>query len=102
ADRLPRGHATGGGYTIWLVGADAPLITLGYAVTAHTTVIHQSWTLLDSYPDVLLATTGGLLLVMTAVVSARAVRLRMRYETWYYLHLYTYLAVGLAFSHQFA
>ena len=26
----------------------------------------------------------------------------MRYETWYYLHLYTYLAVALAFSHQFA
>ncbi len=39
---------------------------------------------------------------MTAIVSARAVRHRMRYETWYYLHFYTYLAVALAFSHQFA
>ena len=27
---------------------------------------------------------------------------RLRYETWYYLHLYTYLALALAFSHQFA
>jgi predicted ferric reductase len=26
----------------------------------------------------------------------------MRYETWYYLHFYTYLAVALAFSHQFS
>jgi ferredoxin-NADP reductase len=26
----------------------------------------------------------------------------LRYETWYYLHFYTYLAVALAFSHQFA
>jgi ferredoxin-NADP reductase len=26
----------------------------------------------------------------------------MRYETWYYLHFYTYLAAALAFSHQFA
>jgi ferredoxin-NADP reductase len=32
----------------------------------------------------------------------RAARKRMRYETWYYLHFYTYLAVALAFSHQFA
>ena len=32
----------------------------------------------------------------------RAARRRMRYETWYYLHLYTYLAIALAFSHQFA
>jgi ferredoxin-NADP reductase len=36
------------------------------------------------------------------LVSMRAARRRMRYETWYYLHLYTYLAIALAFSHQFA
>jgi predicted ferric reductase len=102
ADRLARWHSTGGRYTIGLVVAHVLLITWGYAVTAHTSVTHQAWTLLDSYPDVLLATTAGLLLVMTAVASARAVRPRMRYETWYYLHFYTYLAVALAFSHQFA
>jgi ferredoxin-NADP reductase len=26
----------------------------------------------------------------------------MRYETWYYLHLYTYLAIALSFAHVFA
>lgn len=99
---LARWHATGGRYAVGLVVAHALLITWGYAVTAHTSVTHQAWTLLDSYPDVLLATAGGLLLVMTGVVSARAARRRMRYETWYYLHLYTYLAAALAFSHQLA
>ena len=102
ADRLARWHSLGGRYVVGLVVAHALLITWGYAVTAHTTVTHQAWTLLDSYPDVLLATTAGLLLVMTGIASARAVRPRMRYETWYYLHFYTYLAVALAFSHQFA
>ena len=102
ADRLARWHSAGGRYTVGLVVAHALLITWGYAVTAHTTVTHQAWTLLDSYPDVLLATTAGLLLVMTAIASARAVRPKLHYETWYYLHLYTYLAVALAFSHQFA
>jgi predicted ferric reductase len=102
ADRLARWHAMGGRYVIGLVVAHTLLITWGYAVTAHTTVIRQGWTLLDSYPDVLLATMAGLLMVMIAVVSARAVRPLMRYETWYYLHFYTYLAVALAFSHQFA
>jgi ferredoxin-NADP reductase len=34
--------------------------------------------------------------------SMRAARRRMSYETWYYAHLYTYLAIALAFSHQFA
>jgi predicted ferric reductase len=101
-DRLARWHSMGGRYAVGLVVAHALLITWGYAVTAHTTVTHQAWTLLDSYPDVLLATAAGLLLVMTGIVSARAVRPKMRYETWYYLHFYTYLAIVAAFSHQFA
>jgi ferredoxin-NADP reductase len=65
-------------------------------------VVSQTSTLLLSYPDVLMATVAGLLLVGVGAVSARAARRRMRYETWYYLHFYTYLAVALAFSHQFA
>lgn len=102
ADRLARWHARGGRYTVCLVVAHALLIIWGYAITAHTNVISQTNTLLMSYPDVLMATVAGLLLVAVGVVSARAARRRMRYETWYYLHLYTYLAVALAFSHQFA
>ena len=102
ADRLARWHAMGGRYTVGLVVAHALLITWGYAVTAHTAVTSQTWTLLKSYPDVLMASVAGLLLVMTGIASARALRPRMRYETWYYLHFYTYLAAALAFSHQFA
>jgi predicted ferric reductase len=102
ADRLARWHAHGGRYTVSLVLAHGLLITWGYAITAHTDVISQTGTLLTSYPDVLMATVAGLLLVAVGAVSARAARRRMRYETWYYLHFYTYLAVALAFSHQFA
>jgi ferredoxin-NADP reductase len=39
---------------------------------------------------------------MVAAISIRAARRRVAYETWYYAHLYTYLAIALAFSHQFA
>lgn len=35
-------------------------------------------------------------------LTAGAVRRRMRYEVWYYLHLLTYAAVCLAFWHQLA
>jgi ferredoxin-NADP reductase len=101
-DRLARWHASGGRYTVSLVAAHGLLITWGYAVTAHTDVVSQTKTLLTSYPDVLMATIAGLLLVGVGLVSMRAARRRMRYETWYYLHFYTYLAVALAFSHQFA
>jgi predicted ferric reductase len=102
ADRLARWHARGGRYTVSLVVAHGLLIVWGYAVTAHTNVVSQGKTLLTSYPDVLAATVAGLLLVGVGISSARAARARLRYETWYYLHFYTYLAVALAFSHQFA
>jgi predicted ferric reductase len=102
ADRLARWHSHGGRYTVSLVVAHGLLITWGYAVTAHTDVISQTNTLLMSYPDLLMATVAGLLFVAVGIVSARAARRRMRYETWYYLHFYTYLAIALAFSHQLA
>ena len=102
ADRLARWHAMGGRYTVGLIVGHALLITWGYALTAHESPAGETWTLLDSYPDVLMATVAGLLLLGVGIVSARAVRPKFRYETWYYLHFYTYLAVALAFSHQFA
>jgi predicted ferric reductase len=102
ADRLARWHAHGGRYTVSLVVAHGLLIIWGYSVTAHTDPVSETGTLLLSYADVLMASVAGLLLVGVGAVSARAARRRMQYETWYYLHLYTYLAVALAFSHQFA
>jgi predicted ferric reductase len=102
ADRLARWHAMGGRYTVYLVVAHALLITWGYAVTAHTGIVSQTNALLMSYPDVMMATVAALLFVGIGIVSARAARRRLRYETWYYLHFYTYVAIALAFSHQLA
>ncbi len=100
--QLARWHAMGGRYVVSLVVAHALLITWGYAVQAHTGVLSQTATLVTQYPDVLMATVAACLLLGVGVVSMRAARRRVRYETWYYLHLYTYLAIALAFSHQFA
>jgi predicted ferric reductase len=102
ADRLTRWHAMGGRYVVSLVVTHALLIIWGYAVTARVGVVSESGTLLTSYPDVLMATVAGFLLLGIGLVSARAARRRMSYETWYYLHFYTYLAIALAFSHQFS
>jgi predicted ferric reductase len=102
SDQLARWHSYGGRYTVSLIVSHALLIIWGYAVVAHTSVVHETGALLTSYPDVLMATVALGLFVMIGVVSARAARRRMKYETWYYLHFYAYLAIALAFSHQFA
>jgi predicted ferric reductase len=101
-DQLARWHAMGGRYVVCVVTAHALLIIWGYAVQAHTSVVGETATLLTQYPDVLMATVALFLLIGVGIISMRAARRRVRYETWYYLHLYTYLAIALAFSHQFA
>ncbi len=101
-DKLARWHAMGGRYIVSLVVAHGLLIVWGYAATAHANVVSESATLLTQYPDVLMATVAGFLLLGIGIVSMRAARRRVRYETWYFVHLYTYLAIALAFSHQLA
>jgi ferredoxin-NADP reductase/DMSO/TMAO reductase YedYZ heme-binding membrane subunit len=102
SDRLARWHASGGRYVVCLSVAHTALIIWGYAVLAHSGLAQETGTLLTSYPDVLMATVALGLLVMVGAVSARAARRRLAYETWHFVHLYTYLAVALAFSHEFA
>jgi len=101
-DRLARWHAMGGKYVITLVTGHVVFIVWGYAVTAQVSVVSETKTLLLSFPDVMMATVAWVLLLGIAAFSARAARRRLTYETWYYVHLYTYLAMALAFSHQFS
>jgi predicted ferric reductase len=101
-DKLARWHAMGGRYIVCLVVAHGLLIAWGYAATAHVNVLSETAALLTQYPDVLMATVAGFLLLGIGIVSMRAARRRVRYETWYFIHLYTYLAIALAFSHQLA
>ena len=101
-DKLARWHAMGGRYTVSLAVAHTLLIIWGYAALAHTGLLSQTTNLVIAYPDVLMATVSVGLLVAVGVVSARAARRRLRYETWQFVHMYTYLAIALAFSHQFS
>lgn len=100
SDRLARWHALGGRCTVSLALAHTLLIIWGYSLTSHTNVVGQTTTLVLRYPDLLKGTAGFLLFLATGVLSARAARRRMSYETWHYLHFATYLAVFLAFGHQ--
>ncbi len=99
-DRLVRWHRKLGPWPLFLLGAHAILITLGYARAAHDGVLHQLWELIWTYPGILASAVGAVLLIAAGVTSYRKARRRMRYETWWTVHLYTYLALFLSFSHQ--
>ncbi len=86
-------------WPISLLAAHALLITVGYAQAARSGLWHQVGVLLRSYPDVLIATLGLGLMCLAGVISLRAVRARLRRETWWTVHLVMYLALALSFAH---
>ena len=101
-DRLTRWHRLLAPWTLVLIAAHGALITAGYAQTARTGMLHQFAVLIRSYPGILATTVAFVLLIVAGFTSARIARRRMRYETWWAVHLYTYLALALSFSHQLA
>ena len=99
-DKLVRWHRRVAPWALGLITAHVVLVTLGYAQSSKTGAFHQFWVFLSSYPDILAATVAFGLLVMVAVTSVRTARRRLKYETWWVVHLYTYIALALAFAHQ--
>jgi predicted ferric reductase len=99
-DRLVAWHRKLGPWPLYLLLGHAVLITVGYARQASTGVLHQFGQLLWTYPGVLAATIGSIFLFAAGITSYRLARRRMTYETWWSVHLYTYLALFLSFSHQ--
>src|SRR5689334_5126066 len=62
-DDLARRHRLVGFTSFNLMGAHVALIVFGYALTDHTRVLSETWTLVRTYPGMLLATVGTGLLV---------------------------------------
>ena len=101
-DTLVRWHRRLGPWVIGLLVAHGLFITLGYAQGVRTGLTHELATLVTHFPGMLGAVVGLGLIVLAGVTSYRNVRKHLRPETWWTVHLYTYLAVAVAFSHQLA
>ena len=99
-DKLVKLHRRLGPWVIALVTTHVVAVTLGYAQQAKTGALHEIGALVTTFPGMLLAAAGFGLLLMAGLTSYRYARLKMRYETWWAVHLYTYLAVALSFVHQ--
>ncbi|MEA2305063.1 MAG: hypothetical protein QOH43_2343 [Solirubrobacteraceae bacterium] len=99
-DVLAVWHRRNGKLCLLLLLAHTVLITIGYALSGRTTILHEVSKLLSSYDDMITATVGMGLLVVVVVTSLVIVRRRLPYEVWYAVHLATYAAIALAFAHQ--
>src|ERR1700712_3390715 len=73
-DRLARWHRWTGFTSFHLMIAHVVLITIGYAGTARANVFAELWDMTVTFPGMLLAAAGTVLLIMVVVTSVRAAR----------------------------
>jgi predicted ferric reductase len=100
--RLTAWHGRVARWCLALLVAHAALTTAGLTVGDHVSLPREVVRLITEYPGVITAMAALIVLMGVGVTSAVVVRRRLSYESWYFVHLYTYLAIALAFSHQLA
>jgi len=99
-DRLVVWHRKAMPYALYMITLHVLLVGLGYAGAEGKIVAQEIWIMTTTYPWMLPAMAGFLLLIAAGVTSYKNVRTKMKYETWWVIHLYTYLGVALSFMHQ--
>ena len=101
-ERMAVLHKWNGYLVIALLIAHAVFQTLGYQLGDGKDVAAQLGDFITSYDGLLAAIVSLGLFILVVVASITIAARHLAYETWYFIHLYAYIAVVLAFSHQLA
>lgn len=99
-DRLTALHRSNGKLCLSLILAHVGLVTAGYAIMSRISIPAQFLLFLTGYHGMVAALAGTILLVLVIITSLVVVRRRLRYESWYFVHLLAYVGVLLAWFHQ--
>ncbi|MEC3973759.1 ferredoxin reductase family protein [Amycolatopsis sp. H20-H5] len=99
-DRLTTWHRWTGFGLLWTLLAHAVFIVFGYGQVEGAAPLDELVQLANTTEGVLRAIVAFVLILVVGGASARFARRRLAYETWHFIHLYTYAAVVLAFTHQ--
>ncbi|QJT04781.1 ferredoxin reductase family protein [Streptomyces asoensis] len=101
-DRLTNWHRWTGFGLLWTLAGHVVFITFGYAESSSMNPVSQLVDLAETVEGVLRAAVAMVLILAIGGASGRWARRRLAYETWHFIHLYAYVAVVLAFTHQVA
>lgn len=101
-DRLVWIHRWNAYVALSLIAVHVVAQTIGYQLDDGFSTMRQIGDFIEHYEGLLPAIAGFVLLIVVTILSIEIARRHLAYETWYFVHLYSYLGVALAFSHQLA
>jgi predicted ferric reductase len=100
-DHLTRVHHFNGFLIINLLVFHVGLVTWSYALQNEVSSWAQFIDFIVNAEDIPSAVAGAIGFVAVAFISITLVKQRMNYEGWHTVHLLSYVAILLAFGHQF-
>ena len=99
-DRLVIWHRKLGPWSLYLITFHVLLVVIGYAASDRVKLGVELWRMITTYPWMLPGFVGFVFFAAAGISSYKKARAKMSYETWWTIHLYTYLAIALSFMHQ--
>jgi predicted ferric reductase len=99
-DRLFQAHHLNGNASLFFILTHPLFMVTAYSLGTGSDFFSQMGDFIVNYSGLLAAFVAVMLFVIIVGLSVYITRKHLKYETWYFIHLLTYAAVLLAFSHQ--
>ena len=99
-DRLVAWHRKLGPWSLYLILIHVTFLVISFAGQDQIPLYKEMWNFLTQYPWMWPALAGFILMMAAGVTSYKKARAKMSYETWWIIHIYTYIAIAAAFMHQ--
>lgn len=99
-DKMVVLHRTSGFLTVVLLSMHGLFLVAGYALRRHVSWFAQTMSFATVWEEVMGGIIGLALFIFVAITSINFARRHVKYEWWYLVHLTTYLAIFVSFSHQ--
>jgi predicted ferric reductase len=99
-DRLVTWHRKLGPWSLYLIGFHVLLIVVSSAGQDGVMLAVEMWRMLNGMAWMWPAIAGFLLMILAGVTSYKKARAKMSYETWWIIHVYSYVAIASSFMHQ--
>jgi predicted ferric reductase len=99
-DRLVAWHRKLGPWSLYLILIHFLLVLVSFAGQDQIPLYRELWNFLQNFPWMWPALAGFFLMMLAGVTSYKKARAKMSYETWWIIHIYTYVAIAASFMHQ--
>jgi len=99
-DRMNKVHRLVGYFILILFLGHPLLLITGYSMLNDTNAVAQTVDFATNWEDVFNAILGVILFTIIIILSLPFVRKKLKYENWYFTHLFMYMGIILVFGHQ--